>query len=229
MPLIDALSHARFNTYLNWVGNDPEMALRLYTYNTHLCSALGGPLHMLEVTLRNTVDRQMVATHGPAWLLTPPAGLLTPYQVDTIQKAVRTLTGQGKALTHDPLVAELSFGFWTSLFGHQSHHLWHGLRPIFSAPSLQRRKVAQLLTDLRTLRNRMAHHEPIVALPLAARYLIITELTGWMEPEAETWINRHSTWLAAYAGHDALQPVPGAVPRRLMLNPAIAALLPQVV
>lgn len=229
MPLIDALSAARFNTYLTWVGNDQEMALRLYTYNTHLCAALGGPLHMLEVTLRNTVDRQMIAAHGPDWLLAPPAGLLTAYQATTIQKAIRTLRDQGKALTHDPLVAELSFGFWTSLFGGLSHHLWHDLRPIFNAPGLQRRRVAQLLTDLRNLRNRMAHHEPIVAQPLAARYLTLSQMTGWMEPEAETWINRHSTWLAAYAGHEALLPVPGAVPRALSLNPAIAGLLPQVV
>lgn len=227
MPLIDALSAARFNTYLTWVGNDQEMALRLYTYNTHLCTALGGPLHMLEIALRNTVDRQMVASHGAAWLLAPPVGLLTPYQADTIQKAIRTLAGQGKALTHDPLVAELSFGFWTSLFGRPSSHLWPQLRPIFQTRGLQRGHLAQVLTDLRALRNRMAHHEPIVALPLAARYLNITQLTGWMEPEAETWIHRHSTWPAAYAGHDALQrdPVTGA----FVINPAIAQLLPQVV
>lgn len=49
MPLNDALSHARFNTYLTWVGHDHEMALRLYTYNIHLCAALGSPLHMLDL------------------------------------------------------------------------------------------------------------------------------------------------------------------------------------
>lgn len=97
MPLIDALSVARFTTYLTWVGNDREMALRLYTYNTHLCAALGGPLHMLEITLRNTVDRQMVATYGPDWLTSRAAGL-TQYQIDAVQKASQTITRQGKRL-----------------------------------------------------------------------------------------------------------------------------------
>lgn len=73
----------------------------------------------------------------------------------------------------------------------------------------------------------MAHHEPIVGLPLSARYQIICQFTGWMEPEAETWINRHSTWLAAYAGHDALLAAPGT--GDLSLNPAITVLLPQVI
>jgi hypothetical protein len=226
VPLIDALSAARFNTYLTWVGNDQEMALRLYTYNTQLCAALSGPLHMLEITLRNTADRRMAATHGPGWLTGGAAGL-TPYQVDAIDKAGQTITRQGKQVAHDPLVAELNFGFWASLFSHASHHQWQNLRSVFVTQGLQRRTIAQHLTDLRNLRNRMAHHEPIVALPLAARYQTILQLTGWMEPEAETWINRHSTWLAAYAGHDALVAAP--VNGRLSLNPAITILLPQVV
>lgn len=228
MPLIDALSHARFNTYLTWVGHDHEMALRLYTYNIHLCAALGSPLHMLEITMRNTVDRRMVATFGPDWLTGAPGGLvLTPYQRSAIQSAVDILRRQGKRITHDPLVAELSFGFWTSLFGHQSHYLWQHLRPIFVTNGLQRRTIAHHLTDLRNLRNRMAHHEPIVALPLAAHHQTISQLTGWMEPEAEIWINRHSIWPNAYAGHDALQPDPAT--GAPILNVAIIQLLPQVV
>jgi hypothetical protein len=51
------------------------------------------------------------------------------------------------------------------------------------------------LDDFRALRNRVAHYEPILALPLAQRYADITMLTGWLSASAVAWINETSEWL----------------------------------
>jgi hypothetical protein len=89
------------------------------------------------------------------------------------------------------MVAELNFGFWASLFGRRSHHLWQDLRPIFQTRGVQRNGIAQRLDDFRALRNRVAHYEPLLALPLAQRYADITTLTGWLSPSAAAWINEN--------------------------------------
>ncbi|WP_197696971.1 hypothetical protein [Bradyrhizobium sp. ORS 285] len=98
------------------------------------------------------------------------------------------------------MVAELNFGFWSSLFGRHSNHLWQHLRPIFQTSGIQRKDIAVQLENLRALRNRVAHYEPILALPLAQRYADITTLTGWLSPSAAAWTNVASKWTGLYPG-----------------------------
>jgi hypothetical protein len=223
VPLIDALSVARFETYLNWTNGNQATALRLYTYNSKLSGALHNPLHMLEVTLRNITDRQMAAIFGTAWMSNPAVGL-TPYQQACIVAAQDTLRKQRKAIAHDSVVAELTFGFWTSLFGGKSHHLWQHLRPMFQTTGLQRHVINQMLTDMRALRNRIAHHEPIILLPLNERYNAICDLAGWLEADAVSWIGQHSAWAQVFLGAPTL--LIDSITGRLGVNPTIVSRLP---
>src|SRR3546814_17797872 len=64
----DVCSSDLFDTYLKWAGADQTLAERLYTYNVQLSAALYGPLHMLEVVLRNMADARLAAQHGAAWI-----------------------------------------------------------------------------------------------------------------------------------------------------------------
>jgi hypothetical protein len=133
---------------------------------------------MLEVALRNVADQQLITKRGQDWM-DDPKTLSTPYQQNCVVKAREQLTRDRKACTHGQMVAELNFGFWGSLFGRQAHHLWQDLRPIFQSRGVQRTSIALQLSDFRVLRNRVAHYEPILALPLAQRYADIITLTGW--------------------------------------------------
>jgi hypothetical protein len=207
--LTAALSADRFATYLQWASGDQALAERLYTYNVQLSAALYGPLHMQEVSLRNMADQALAQRYGPAWHLDLTV-LADRYQRDNVAKAVQSLQQAGKAGTRPQVIAELNFGFWSSLFGRQSHQLWQTLRPIFQARGIQRGTVAQNLRELRLLRNRIAHYEPILALPLAQRYADITTLTGWLSPSAAGWIARYSTWPALYPAIPILVPDPAS-------------------
>lgn len=210
MPtLVAALSAERFDTYLNWTGGDQALADRLYTYNVQLSAALYGPLHMQEIALRNMADGALIRRYGQTWF-DDPAVLTTAYQAGCIAKARQTLQQAGKAVTRSQIIAELNFGFWSSLFGRQAHHLWQTLRPIFQAKGVQRGTIAQELRELRLLRNRIAHYEPIIALPLAQRYASITTLTGWLSPSAAAWIANYSTWPALYPAVPILVPNPAS-------------------
>ena len=218
------LSTDRFSTYLTWAGGDDELAQRLYTYNVQLSAALYGPMHMVEVALRNACDQALTQRHGAPWL--DNATVLTaPHQHASIATARQKLTRDRKAETHGRLVAELNFGFWTSLFDRSGAHLWPTLRPIFQAKGVQAPPIRVQLRDLRRLRNRIAHYEPILALPLAQLYGEVTMLTGWLSPDAAVWIARHSTWQAIYPAVPILIPDPAG---GLKVEPAALPYLPPV-
>jgi hypothetical protein len=178
---------------------------------------------MLEVALRNVVDRRLTTKRGPGWM-DDDKTLPIKYQSDCVAKAREQLTRAGKAATHGQMVAELNFGFWGSLFGRRSHHLWQDLRPIFQTGGIQRSSIALQLDDFRALRNRVAHYEPILALPLAQRYADITTLTGWLSPSAAAWINETSEWTAVYPGVPIL--ITDAETKQTRVSPGVLEFLP---
>ncbi len=221
--LTEALSAPRFATYLHWSGGDGEVALRLYTFNVNLSAALYGPLHMFEVALRNAADLALTRKFGSAWP-DNSALALTQYQARCINEARQNLSREQKTGTHTQLIAELNLGFWTSLFGRPSSPLWQWLRPVFQTRGLQRPALASQLKHVRMLRNRVAHYEPILALPLAQRYAEITTLTGWISPDAAAWINRHSLWPRLHPAVPILMTDGGT--KIIRVNPVVLAHLP---
>jgi hypothetical protein len=97
------------------------------------------------------------------------------------------------------VVAVLSFGFWVSLLGPgpsglYEMRLW---RPIlhhaFPHAKLPRKDVHHPLDQLRLLRNRIAHHEPIFTRPLADDDQSVFQILSWICPDTATWVAHHST------------------------------------
>jgi hypothetical protein len=146
---------------------------------------------MLEVALRNKVDEALTQAHGAGWMQDHTV-LTEAYQQRCVAEAQATLQRDGKAGTHSQVVAELNFGFWSSVFGPSSNHLWRPLRGIFQTGGLKRATVSQKLRDLRRLRNRIAHYEPILAQPISTQHQDILSLTSWMSVDAAAWITSHS-------------------------------------
>lgn len=219
----EVLSADRFGTYVAWAGSDDVLAQRLYTYNVQLSAALYGPLHMVEVALRNACDRALRQTYGAGWI-DDPAVLVAHHQHDAILRARSKLAREGKVETDGRMIAELNFGFWTSLFDRTSQHLWPTLRPAFKAKGIQASPIRVKLRNLRRLRNRIAHYEPILTLPLASFYGEATTLTGWLSPRAAAWISRHSTWPTIYPSVPILSLDPTAT--FLRFEPAALPYLP---
>ena len=102
-------------------------------------------------------------------------------------------------------MANLSFGFWVSLVGpggkrgnnceaNYEKTLWRpALRQAFRYPKpLLRKEVHIRLDRLRNLRNRIAHHEPILARDLEKDHQDILELADLICPETAEWIKQRS-------------------------------------
>jgi hypothetical protein len=200
-----SLSPERMATYVQAAGGNREQALRLYTRNTAVSAAFYGPLQGLEVVLRNAMHRELSAVYGLDWY-DNLENELDAGALDRIENAKRTLAKGGYAIDPPHVVAELPFGFWVSLVSKGGRGpapkrekrrydmaFWRrALYKAFPYARNSRPETHRPLDYLRTLRNRIAHHEPIFTRHLQADFESILDVTGWICPKTRLWIEHHS-------------------------------------
>lgn len=196
-----ALSLERFTRYLAWAGGDRKRAIELYTLNTKISESLYIPLQMLEVALRNRIHAVMAEARHEGWFH-DKGFLLGDRQPEQLAKAMSDVADANKEPTPGRLVAELTFGFWTGMFGTPYEDLWQttlhriGKKP--NGKGLRRKDFSAPLTPIRTLRNRIAHHEPIISWNLAKHHAKMVELIEWLSPAAAAWCRQHDRFLEVY-------------------------------
>ena len=193
--LEQALSLERFGRYLDWAGGDREQAIELYTLNTALSEALYTPLQMLEVALRNRIHAVMTEARHESWFQDDGV-LLGQWQPEQLAKAIADVEEDRKEPTPGRIVAALTLSFWTSMFGKDYETLWqktlHRIGRRADGKGLRRKDFSGPLAPIRQLRNRIAHHEPILMWNLPKRYASMLELTSWLSPAAADWCRTHS-------------------------------------
>lgn len=188
--LEEALSLERFGRYLAWAGGDRARALELYALNTGLSEALYTPLQMLEVALRNRTHSVLSAARHPRWF-EDEGFLAAPNQAGQVVEALAELARDKKEPTPGRVVAALTFSFWTAMFGTAYEDLWqqdlHRIARREDGKNLRRKDFSGPLTPIRILRNRIAHHEPILGWDLPKHHGALLRLTGWLSPVAAAW------------------------------------------
>ena len=200
--LIQGISSDRLQPYRLQSGTEQD-ALKLYKHNILLSEALYPSLHMLEVVLRNNLERVLIQEFGPTWyqlsrftyLLVRENGQLT-VEGKQLRRAINELAKARKPLVSGRVVAELNFSFWTRLLGRSyENYIWRPYnRIIFPDARASDREIRQIrddLTSIRFLRNRVAHHEPIWNDPqLQSKHAAITRLLSWLNADAATYLGR---------------------------------------
>lgn len=188
------------NRYLAACGNNTKKAMTLYRYNLLLSRELFTVIGCFEIALRNRIDAHYLGKHGDDWLkkAVDTGGMYmtrsSRIAAGIIQDALRSL---GHQYSHSKMVAELGFGFWRYQFANpQFNAAGATLLQIFpgkptSTPQRQynNRTIFNELAKINTLRNRIAHHEPICFKPgqptvntnyAAQNYALIIKLFHWM-------------------------------------------------
>ena len=188
-----AISTPRYERYLHACGNQ-DRALVLYRANIVLSQQLYGVISMLEVILRNSIDRHMILQQGNEWLesAVSTGGYFdtSPGCEDTYHSVQEAIHRLGLLYTHDGLIAKLTFGFWTYLFAaKQFAAAGSTLLAVFpNRPFGTKQKIVfQNLIKINELRNRIAHHEPIcfekdtISIDRTERkYHLIVKLLEWL-------------------------------------------------
>jgi len=186
--LLRCLSQPRLGTYRAACSNDFDRAMDLYIWNSQAAAAFYESLHLLEVALRNTLNNALTAHWSPTWYRDRSVPL-SPGSRNEVAKAIQRATQGGITESPGRVVAELTFGFWWSLLGdNYDQRLWKPcLKQAFPA-SVRRRRLHATLDDLRRLRNRCAHHEPIFIRSLAADWQTLTGITGLFSTTYRIWV-----------------------------------------
>lgn len=191
--LYRTLSASRMKTFDDAVMHSTCSALDLYAWNANVSASLLAPLHICEVSLRNAIAEAIEYKYGPNWpwdasfqrSLPDPGGRGVYSPRRDIANVASRYQSTGK------IIPELKFVFWeTMLTARHDGRLWNSLLkmifpnlPIF--PALSPRKSVKLgrlhlharIENIRSLRNRIAHHEPIFTRNLMADMHAITAIT----------------------------------------------------
>ena len=193
----NVLSQPRFATYLQHCNNDRDKALALYQWNIELSAAFVVPLHLLEIALRNAVVESLTNVYTSNWpwdqnfiLSLPSSGGYKPRQ-NLLSVARMPNPTMGK------VVAELKFVFWEKMFtARHDTRIWDTqlLACFPNAPDnlnvvQLRTRIFNDINTIRSLRNRIAHHEPIFYRNAQDDYDKIFELISWRDIVTADWMN----------------------------------------
>ena len=186
-----AVSTRRLSAYQaqNGDNSDIEILMR-YVWNIKLCESFYPILQSLEIALRNSLHENICASQNNQQWLRSSCVFLRNQERQLVLNAENQLQAQGKTVDSDRLIAELNFGFWTSLLNthYETQGLWPRLLraafPHIARRQRTRRIVARRLNDIRHFRNRIFHHETIWHSPnLQLAHDDILESIGWMNLE----------------------------------------------
>lgn len=189
-----SITPTRMSTYLSEADGDADRARELYLWDRDLAVAFLADLAILEVALRNAMSAQLEAKWGSVWYENPDMPL-DDRSMNTLHAA---WTRVPEPKTAGKLVAQCMFGFWRGLLDKGDHAgktprrvrcdyevLWRGvLDKAFLGGRAQakadnqrwnREYALSVVSRVNELRNRVAHHEPLVrGFPLPGQATRIT-------------------------------------------------------
>ncbi len=160
-----AVSYDRLDSYRR--GGVPDhVALGRYLWNMALSEALYPALHAVEIALRNNIHHAAQEHYNYNELWFDTYNLLETREVQKVVEARAELQRNHKPLNGGRNVAELGFGFWTSLLNSRYEQtliqpLLPKLLPHAPATHQDREELRRRMEKIRRPRNRAFHHEHI--------------------------------------------------------------------
>ncbi len=203
------LSAARLGTYETLAGGPPgleqtEKALSLYMWNAQISSAFLVPLHICEVVIRNAISDVLATVYGPEWPWSPGFERSLPKPTKGYRPTDDLINARRNQPTTSKVIPELKFVFWQMMLtGRFDKRLWNNyLVASFPNASYRTSNCSQLrqklyaeLDVIRKLRNRIAHHEPIVSRMLHDDFIIIKNLVSSRCTFTAEWMVNNQTLL----------------------------------
>ena len=203
-------SNARVSRYVKAANGDRRKAQKMYYANARVAQLFQPLLSFFEVILRNQLHYALAAHFNDVqWLINQKTGFMSdPSLTHTVKKtgkvmvndflkkeverSERTLIGKKRNVTAGRVIAELNLGFWNSLYETHHYALLKGVPcKIFkSLPTgYGRKEVNNAIQEIRTLRNRVSHNEPLCFSNKAydmtyakEMYNKINDFLSWINP-----------------------------------------------
>ena len=153
------ISKERFERYKN---------IDEYYQNLKLSKNYYIPLSLVEISLRNSIDRVFKKNISQYWL--QDEYFIQPQHKNKIDTSIKLLKFKDKEIVHNNILAELTFGFFVTFFKqpYSQYLRFNNLKQIFpNLPSskdkkLNRHFIFTKLNKIRLFRNKVFHHDKII-------------------------------------------------------------------
>ena len=204
------ISPKRMRRYVVAMGGDTKKAMTLYRYNLKVSQEMFTVVSCFEVALRNAIDKQLTPVFGCDWLRDSiiSGGIFDNARMGETKKIIRKAydrLNRQNNYSHSKLIAELEFGVWKYMYSSLQYRAT-GQRLLSVFPNKPRSSAAMQynnsfvfneLDKVNSLRNRIAHHEPVCFRSntdmvdtsyLLNEYQKIQSLFSWMGIDARSML-----------------------------------------
>ena len=171
-------------------GGSRVKAVLLYERNIALSEALSGVIQGIEIALRNVLHRQLSSSpYGAMWFDTAPLGSSQAARVIEAKAKLRWVWphawSAGSRVELRILDCSPCQGIRKDAMGSADKAFPH-------AGNKNRFDIHEQLVEIRTLRNRIAHHEPILKLDLPRFFTKTVTALEWICPVSAKWVRSTS-------------------------------------
>ena len=176
--------------FLKYSNGSTVKAQMLYVWNGKVSASLWEIVSYLEIAIRALVDSQFDSASQLANWLDDPAIIRST-------DPIRSLIDQAKSKaliyrpspTREQVLEQLPLGFLQALLSKRYLHLWPTLAAGFKGcRRSDQREISFLMSGLRTLRNRIGHHNQLLDLNLALEYENLLTLASYIRPDLGDWV-----------------------------------------
>ena len=204
-------SISRISRYWRAANGDKKKAMAMYYANARLAQAFQPLISFVEIVLRNQLHYALAHHFNDVlWLVNQKKGFMSDKSLThkvkktnkvvendflrrEVERSEKALLQKNHNVTAGRLIAELNFSFWNSLYETHHYALLKGVPgTIFkSLPTgVGRKEMNQKVQQIRILRNRISHNEPICFnnksfdLTYAKEmYNLLKDFLNWIDPQ----------------------------------------------
>jgi hypothetical protein len=201
------VSSERLQRYVKACEGNHAKTLSLYTANVRASLEMFAVVGAFEIALRNAIDEVMIDAYGEDWLRDAvlPGGFFDVQECRDHAQIIRTAYNKllhSDTYTHSHLLAKMEFGVWKYMFSSPQYRASGRilLRIFPNKPKSSRQAqynnstIFNELDHVNSLRNRIAHHEPICFHTGEAQ--ITVDYIAWIKAKIETlfcWMGINAT------------------------------------
>lgn len=166
--LIALTSTPRISRYLKNCRNNKQLALRAYFLNIDISGNIFKAISFLEISLRNRINNlapMVLNLDNKSWLFDIAQGTVsTATEFRDTRKKIKEAIKLSKDRTHNQVLCQLSFGFWSSIFSGYNYLVLGSriLKHLNPNNKVDPAGLRHRLHSIRTMRNRIAHQEPVI-------------------------------------------------------------------
>lgn len=211
-------SISRVSRYQKAANGDKKKAMAMYYANARLAQAFLPLISFFEVVLRNQLHYALAHHFNDImWLVDQKNGFMSnpslthvvkktgkvkvnDFLKKEVERSEKSLIQKHRNVTAGRVIAELNFGFWNSLYETHHYALLKGIPgTIFrSLPSgIGRKEINLRIREIRNLRNRISHNEPLCFKDKAfdltyvnEMYTMISDFLSWIDPQIINSLNK---------------------------------------